>query len=67
MTVDIEERPVSVEAAEVVEAEPAVVQRDSGRPWARWVGVALAAVAMLLAIAAGYLKWQCNLLKKSCV
>ncbi|MCT7368593.1 hypothetical protein [Mycolicibacterium llatzerense] len=58
MTVDIEERPVSVEAAEAVDAEPAVVQSDSGRPWARWVGVALAAVAMLLAVAAGYLKWQ---------
>lgn len=60
MTVDVEERPVAVDEAEaaVVEAETAEAQRDSRKPWARWAGLALAVAAMLLAVAAGYFKWQ---------
>ncbi|MBN9635487.1 MAG: hypothetical protein J0H22_09840, partial [Actinobacteria bacterium] len=58
MTVDVEERTVSLDEVAVVEAEPAVAQTDSRRPWARWAGAALATAAMLLAVAAGYLKWE---------
>lgn len=58
MTVDVEERVASVDDADAVEAEPAVVQHDSRKPWARWAGVTLAAAAMVLTAAAGYLKWQ---------
>lgn len=63
MTVDVEERPVEpdeTEAAEatVVEAEPAAVQSDSRKHWARWTGLTLAFAAMLLAVAAGYFNWQ---------
>ncbi|RUP31445.1 MULTISPECIES: hypothetical protein [Mycolicibacterium] len=60
MTVDVEERPAAVDEAEaaVVEAETDEAQRDSRKPWARWAGLALAVAAMLLAVAAGYFKWQ---------
>lgn len=63
MTVDVEERPVAVGEAESteaedVQAEPAVGQGDSRKPWARWAGLTLAIGAMLLALAAGYFKWQ---------
>lgn len=58
MTVDVEERIDSLDEAATAEAEPAVAQPDSRRPWARWTGVTLAAAAMLLAVGAGYLKWQ---------
>ncbi|SHV74899.1 Mce associated membrane protein [Mycobacteroides abscessus subsp. abscessus] len=60
MTVDVEERPAAVDEADaaVVEAETDEAQRDSRKSWARWAGLALAVAAMLLAVAAGYFKWQ---------
>lgn len=63
MTVEVEERPVEADEAEVgdasvVDSESAAVEAHSGRPWARWTGLTLAFAAMLLAIAAGYFNWQ---------
>jgi Mce-associated membrane protein len=65
MTVDVEEHLDTLDESEVVEAEsevveaePEVAQTEPRRPWARWAGLALAAAAMLLAVVAGYLKWQ---------
>ena len=63
MTIDVEERIASADEAEaaeaeVIETETGAAQAEVRKPWARWTGLTLAAAATLLAVAAGYFKWQ---------
>jgi len=54
MTVDVAEH---IEVDTAAEPEPAETAAKS-IPWARWVTVSLASLAMALAVIAGYFKWQ---------
>ncbi|BBX85329.1 hypothetical protein [Mycolicibacterium aubagnense] len=58
MTVDVEERIVSLDETADVETEPAPAQSDSRKSRVQWITATLAVAAMLLAVAAGYFKWQ---------
>jgi Mce-associated membrane protein len=58
MTVDVDEQVELPDANDEVSVEPVVVQSRSRISRSRWVGLALAAVALILAAVAGYLTWQ---------